>query len=245
MLTRSQCSSANPCSGFGSTDNGCLSNMKKGAVGSNNYQLLDHAADALQRMYQDMPQDVKNDLKISDSYRPLNIQCKIFDFDYHDKTGKKRKKGSGGSVPAAGPGTSNHGWGRALDLSSKTAQNWIKENGYKYGWCWGEVKSEPWHFTFCGPGPNRAKGCDSYCKGPISILPTDTDMKKSTSTEPENYNSTETKPNKPEEISSNNISTNNNNQVKSDKLFSFGSKLNENITEDVLRIQDILKKIIK
>lgn len=175
MISRSECISSEPCSKFGSTDNGCLKNLKKGEVGSNKYELASEAADALEIMYEDMPEDVQKDLKISDSYRPLKIQCNIFNFDVYEKTGKRIKLGTS-SVPVAAPGTSNHGWGRALDLSSRKAQEWIKDNGYKYGWCWGEVTSEPWHFTYCGPGPNRSSRCDSFCKGKMEISSTDTSV---------------------------------------------------------------------
>tara|TARA_R110000764_G_scaffold542_7_gene2089 strand:- start:1738 stop:2310 length:573 start_codon:yes stop_codon:yes gene_type:complete len=44
--------------------------------------------------------------------------------------------------------SSNHGWGIAVDISGSKAQNWIKENGEKYGWWWGEAPSENWHFTY-------------------------------------------------------------------------------------------------
>jgi hypothetical protein len=117
-----------------------------------------------------MIQAAKNDgvtWSITDSYIDFNTQNKIFDWDYFKKTGKRRKKGTSGT-PVAYPGTSNHGWGRAVDISGANTQKWIKDNGYKYGWCWGEVTSEPWHFTFCGPGKNRSGRCDSFCKGPIS-----------------------------------------------------------------------------
>lgn len=181
MLSRQQCSATNPCSEFGSTDNGCLTNLKNGQVGSNKYSLIPEAAEALDKMYEAMPQDVKNDLVISDSYRPLKIQCNIFNFNVFEKTGKRIKVGTA-NTPVARPGTSNHGWGRALDLSKKKAQDWIRENGSKYGWCWGEVKSEPWHFTFCGPGPNRYSMCDSMCKEKMDISVTSSSSTSNTDT---------------------------------------------------------------
>jgi len=171
MLNRQQCSASNPCSNYGGLDNGCLTNLQNGQVGSNKYSLVSEAGDALEKMYEDMPENVKKDLKISDSYRALKIQCNIFNFDVFEKTGKRIKIGTA-STPVAKPGTSNHGWGRALDLSSKTAQSWIKDNGSKYGWCWGEAPSEPWHFTFCGPGSNKSSLCSSICKGGVEIQPT-------------------------------------------------------------------------
>ena len=166
-VTKSACSSSNPCSSFGNSS-GCISNSQLKSVGIGDHKLQTDAANAFIKMYEDMPNNVKSSVKLSDSYRPLNIQCNIFDWDKYESSGKRVKKGTS-STPVAYPGTSNHGWGRAIDISPSNVQNWIRENGTKYGWCWGEAKSEPWHFTFCGPGPNRDKNCDSFCKGKITI----------------------------------------------------------------------------
>ncbi|WP_051196845.1 M15 family metallopeptidase [Jonesia quinghaiensis] len=63
---------------------------------------------------------------------------------------------------AATPGTSNHGWGVAIDLSGAAAQwgtaerNWLVKNGATYGWIspgWaqpGAGKEEPWHWEYEG-----------------------------------------------------------------------------------------------
>jgi hypothetical protein len=168
-VTKSACSSSDPCSGFGDAS-GCISNSQLKSLGIGNHKLQTDAANAFIKMYSDMPSEIKSSVKLSDSYRPLNVQCKIFDFDHYEKTGKKRKKGTAGTA-AAYPGSSNHGWGRAIDISPSNVQKWIKENGEKYGWTWGEGKAvgEPWHFTFCGSGPNRDKNCDSYLKEKITV----------------------------------------------------------------------------
>jgi hypothetical protein len=77
-----------------------------------------------------------------------------------------------GSKPhlAAVPGTSNHGWGLAVDLSDPISSGaspeytWLRVHGPDYGWdnpSWarlGGAKPEPWHFEFfaAGPVPDRA-----------------------------------------------------------------------------------------
>ncbi|MEU4386991.1 M15 family metallopeptidase [Promicromonospora sp. NPDC023805] len=77
-----------------------------------------------------------------------------------------------GSKPhlAAVPGTSNHGWGLAVDLSDPISggaspeYTWLRIHGPDYGWdnpSWarlGGTKPEPWHFEFfaAGPVPDRA-----------------------------------------------------------------------------------------
>lgn len=58
-----------------------------------------------------------------------------------------------GGPLAAEPGTSNHGWGRAVDLKYPAAMRpVIDKYGAKYGWRWGEAPSEPWHVTFYDAG---------------------------------------------------------------------------------------------
>jgi len=80
-------------------------------------------------------------------YRTYERQWEIFDLDYCVKTGLSRKVNTDGKIPVAKPGTSNHGWGEAIDLDSN-AKEWISSNGSAFGWCWGESPGEPWHFTY-------------------------------------------------------------------------------------------------
>lgn len=53
---------------------------------------------------------------------------------------------------AAFPGTSNHGWGLAVDVLTRAAAAWIMRNGHRYGWSWDEGKrvGEWWHFRYVG-----------------------------------------------------------------------------------------------
>lgn len=54
--------------------------------------------------------------------------------------------------PAAHPGTSNHGWGIAVDLPDAQAQAWILRHGASYGWSHDEGArvGERWHFRYVG-----------------------------------------------------------------------------------------------
>lgn len=83
----------------------------------------------------------------TDAYRTYDNQWDIFDWNKCMKTGENIKKKTE-TVVAAFPGTSNHGWGEAVDIFDSEGQTWMKANGKRYGWCWGEAKSEPWHFTY-------------------------------------------------------------------------------------------------
>lgn len=71
-------------------------------------------------------------------------------------------------VPTAKPGTSNHGWGRAVDVVDTTTSKahvlkcsdpqfkWLRENAPSFGWVlpsWarcGSSKQEPWHWEYAG-----------------------------------------------------------------------------------------------
>lgn len=44
--------------------------------------------------------------------------------------------------------SSNHGFGLAIDIKNSDAKKWVKANGTKYGWWWGEAPTEDWHFTY-------------------------------------------------------------------------------------------------
>jgi len=76
---------------------------------------------------------------------------------------------------AAVPGTSNHGWGKAVDFGSNVGMTfesasykWLKEFGWIYGWnhpAWAEptgAAPEPWHWEWVGDGgtlfPGQLRG---------------------------------------------------------------------------------------
>jgi len=67
---------------------------------------------------------------------------------------------SGRGNLAARPGTSNHGWGRAVDLAAPWMRDWINKHGARYGWKKTEAPSEWWHVNYVGgyrpaPSPMR------------------------------------------------------------------------------------------
>ncbi len=71
---------------------------------------------------------------------------------------------------AATPGTSNHGWGLALDLGGginswgTTERAWMVANAPAAGWIspdWaqpGRGKEEPWHWEFTGAATDEETG---------------------------------------------------------------------------------------
>jgi peptidoglycan hydrolase-like protein with peptidoglycan-binding domain len=60
---------------------------------------------------------------------------------------------SGQGNLAAQPGTSNHGWGTAVDLKETWMRAWIDQHGAPYGWAKTEAFSEWWHVNYRGGVP--------------------------------------------------------------------------------------------
>jgi LAS superfamily LD-carboxypeptidase LdcB len=79
------------------------------------------------------------DLRVTDSYRTYDQQV--------DLAQRKGLYADGGL--AAVPGTSNHGWGLAVDadITNPATMSWLRSNGYKYGFV-EAVSREPWHWEF-------------------------------------------------------------------------------------------------
>ena len=110
------------------------------------------------------------ELKHVGAYRPLDRQVAMFNERYSaTKTPRKpevTRKYQGktwylkpGMAPAGTPGTSNHGWGLAIDVASASGKRleWLLGDGFmtcnalKYGFSW-EVKdganAEAWHIRY-------------------------------------------------------------------------------------------------
>ena len=66
---------------------------------------------------------------------------------------------SGRGNLAARPGSSNHGWGLAVDVPTTRMAQLINQYGASYGWQkrWSDAPSEWWHFKYA-PQNDRHKG---------------------------------------------------------------------------------------
>lgn len=79
---------------------------------------------------------------ITDSYRTYESQV-----DLAERKGLYKNGGL-----AAVPGTSDHGWGRSLDLKlDSNALTWMRSHGADYGFR-EDVPRESWHWTYYPPG---------------------------------------------------------------------------------------------
>lgn len=81
-------------------------------------------------------------IRLLEAYRALARQEYFWDQYLHH----------GGNL-AARPGTSNHGWGTAIDVDRKNypaALPWMRENATQFGWDLPDQlgKSEPWHWQW-------------------------------------------------------------------------------------------------
>ncbi|WP_285100770.1 M15 family metallopeptidase [Promicromonospora sp. MEB111] len=113
------------------------------------------AAERLAALNGEFEEEFGHPIPITDSYRSYVQQVAV-----------------AGAKPhlAAVPGTSNHGWGLAVDLGAPISGGrspeyvWLRVHGPDYGWdnpSWARLdgaKPEPWHFEFFAAGsvPNRA-----------------------------------------------------------------------------------------
>lgn len=100
------------------------------------------------RQYEQLAAAARRDgvtIGITDSYRSFDAQV-----DLAERKGLYKNGGL-----AAVPGTSDHGWGRSLDLKlDSNALAWMRENGAAYGFR-EDVPRESWHWTYYPPGTQR------------------------------------------------------------------------------------------
>ena len=160
-------------------------------VSGNDEYLSKEAAIQFNKMVVDALKDGIT-IKITDAYRPcgepgdyeryLNKEIRFTQwaaweqYKYNPKKaaaiytpkGKKCKSKRVWDKNGGGYCTSNHGLGNAIDVAGDIkgkANQWIEENGEKYGWCKVEAKhSEGWHFTYCGSDAIDKSGHCSKCK---------------------------------------------------------------------------------
>jgi LAS superfamily LD-carboxypeptidase LdcB len=117
--------------------NGKITKSELSQVGQTDHRLWAPAASSLDSLLAAAGRDgVK--IGITDSYRSFAEQVDL-----------ARRKGlySQGGL-AAKPGTSDHGWGLAVDLDlNGKAQAWMRSNAGRFGFA-EDTPREPWHWAF-------------------------------------------------------------------------------------------------
>jgi hypothetical protein len=92
--------------------------------------------------------------KLNVAYKAQSGSDLIIDSAYRDYAGQLAAKAAKGGL-AAEPGTSNHGWGLAVDFGA-VDYAWLAANARAFGWdhpSWarpGGSKPEAWHWEFVG-----------------------------------------------------------------------------------------------
>ena len=135
--------------------NGSWGNFRNGEIPlsalkyvSNGYYLKPDAADAMIALRAEFQSARNKALVVNDGYRDLAEQRRLWN-QYQ----------AGGNL-AAPPGTSNHGWGLAVDLGGQVYSGpgtedhrWMRDNAGRFGWWWAGAtfsQVEPWHWEFNG-----------------------------------------------------------------------------------------------
>jgi hypothetical protein len=133
--------------GTGGFENGRIPARSLCPIRTAPFQLLDcAAAQAFDRMNTAFRARFGVDITVNDAYRSYERQVEM-----------KRHKGN----LAAKPGTSNHGWGKAVDLGGTNngvgaVFDWLTTNATTFGWMhppWarpGGSKPESWHWEYIG-----------------------------------------------------------------------------------------------
>jgi hypothetical protein len=108
------------------------------------------------------PEAAWNYQRMRDAAKAAGVSLEIsYSYRTYEKQVEKYAIYKSGGNRAAEPGTSNHGWGMALDLSippypdaNTDAQfTWLKRNALRFGFHNNDSPSEPWHWDYEGGHP--------------------------------------------------------------------------------------------
>jgi hypothetical protein len=121
--------------------NGQLSNSELASIGGGYYLRRDAAA-AFNAMAAAAQSRWGRPIHVISSYRTIAKQWYFWNLYL-----------SGRGNLAARPGSSNHGWGLAIDLASQWDRWAVDQIGRSYGWAkaWSDAQSEWWHIKY-NPG---------------------------------------------------------------------------------------------
>lgn len=157
------------------TNGKLTSTQRTGLKSAPGQQLEDRAAASWDRMWDAMVSRYGWPMELTDSYRPRSVQDEIFldryepqatgdgpfdDVRYYNGRRYVRVKGAAAAIP----GTSNHGWGRAVDITdvggfhSAHYRALAQIAGY-YGWsnAAGKKIGEYWHWEYTAANDASAR----------------------------------------------------------------------------------------
>lgn len=143
--------------------NGLIKRTLLEPCGLGNYILLSPAARSFRALVA-AAKEAGFEVWVTGTYRSLAAQVELFTSRYGNSKvsgapavwwNNRRWWKRPAVAQAAKPGTSNHGWGLAVDFClkdgktivpvSKPFVNWLVKNAADFGWS-AELQSEPWHW---------------------------------------------------------------------------------------------------
>lgn len=128
---------AGPPAELAAYGNGRIPTEALAPVGQGGHRLWAPASEAFRDMQAAAARDGVT-IEMTDSYRSFDRQVELAE--------RKGLYSQGGL--AARPGTSNHGWGRSLDLDTGGGTaDWLRANAARFGFH-EDVPGEPWHWTY-------------------------------------------------------------------------------------------------
>jgi hypothetical protein len=142
--------------------NGKLPREMLQPCGIRSFVMVEPAAGAMRAMVAAASGDGVT-ISATGTWRSYDQQKHLFESRYVTRdTGRRSKVWNGtrywqlpNTAMAATPGTSNHGFGLAADLSNSptvpiggATLRWMATHGPSFGY-WNTVRSEPWHWSYC------------------------------------------------------------------------------------------------
>lgn len=255
LKMKEACQTSDPCKAYGEKVSGCAGSLT--SIGGS-HKMNPVAA----KKYLEMVDAAKKDgveWKITDSFRPLKIQCNILDWDHFASTGKKRKIKTAGT-PVAFPGNSNHGWGSAVDLGAKygdKVHTWLTNNAAKFGFSnpFKNPRTEPWHWEHVESAKALKSGVTPMDSGSDVVVSGDTSSNSgssdSGSQEKKTGSLTGLLPWEDmifgkgfSEYAKTMFSKSKEKKDGEEKTSDDNLKLDNNLTEEVDRIKDLIKKVL-
>ncbi len=158
----------------GNLPDGMLVNIDTPDGGKSKAMLNTQAAADFNRMVAAAKQDGVN-ITVSQGYRKLGSPDEGCGGGFTQWCAWKKYKAGTGNL-AAKPGTSNHGWGSAIDVENcrrgSKVHTWLKNNSTKFGFY--PLASESWHWDHKGSASSLRGGAEEVTPTTTSSTTTDT-----------------------------------------------------------------------
>jgi LAS superfamily LD-carboxypeptidase LdcB len=210
-----------------------LVNINKPDGSKGDAKLNDKAAADFNKMVADAKKEGV-DIIVSQGYRKLGDESRGCSDGFTQWCAWKKYKAGTGNL-AAKPGTSNHGFGSAIDVKNcsvgSKVHTWLKNNSTKYGFH--PLASESWHWDHKGSASSLKSG-SSNTPEPEKKEPEKKEPEKKEPEKKEPEKTTSTTPEKKEPEKS----------IPYFSIFKSDVFTEQKINEDINKIKNLMKKIL-